>query len=789
MKRISFNDDWEYMSDAMSNSIHVNLPFDAQISAARSKNAAGGSGHGYFEGGIYTYKKKFTVPEEWKNKHIELIFEGVYKNAVVTLNGKQLVEHKYGYTPFSASLDDRIYIGKENEFVVIADNSKLPNSRWYTGGGIYRPVFLQIGDKKGYINNNGLTIRTESINPPTIHVETKSSIENAVVSIEIMDENKVVATGFGSSVDIVIENASLWSAENPKLYKAIAKLSVDGQVVDEAESKFGIRELKYSTKGLFINGKETLLRGGCIHHDNGLLGAATFDESEDRRVRIMKENGFNAIRMSHNPASRALLEACDRHGMYLMDEAFDMWFNRKNPFDYGVDFDTCWTEDVTAMVKQDYNHPSVIMYSVGNELAEPITEKGRGIADEMIGLIHKLDDSRPVTCGVNLMVMGRAAKGNGIYNDGEQNTGAKEQSTAEDNGEVKNGSLIFNMMASFIGPNMNKGGNSKKVDALTSPFCNKLDIVGYNYGSGRYPLDATAHPNRIIVGSETFPHDICKNWKMVKKYPYLIGDFMWTAWDYIGEAGIGAWSYTGGMAFNRPYPWLLAGAGVIDILGNPDMSCKYAGVVWDKIDKPVIGVKPVNHPGVRVSKSTWRGTNAIESWSWSGCEGNKAEVEVYSKADSVELFFNGNSLGKKKLKDCRAIFKTKYQAGTLTAIDYNADGTQKSQSQLVSATGDFSVKITPEKNRYQPGDIAYIDIAIVGENDVVESNADRLLKCKANGCELLGFGSANPCTKESYVTGEFSTYQGKCQAVVRITSDKPGIIIEDGSKAYNCNLI
>ncbi len=789
MKRVSFNDGWKYKSDTMSDSICVTLPHDAQISAERSKDADGGSGHGYFKGGVYTYKKKFTALAEWKDKHIELLFEGVYKNATVTLNGKRLAEHRYGYTPFTVTLDEALYYKEENELTVVADNSKLPNSRWYSGGGIYRPVFLLEGNKKGYIKNNGFTVKTKSVNPPTIFVKTETNNKEASVTVEIWDGNNIVAASSGDTADIVIENAKLWSDENPKLYKAVAKMSVDGQVVDESETLFGIREITYSTKGLFVNGKETLLRGGCIHHDNGLLGAATFDESEDRRIRIMKENGFNAIRMSHNPSSRALLEACDRHGMYLIDEAFDMWFNRKNPFDYGMDFDSCYKEDITAMIEQDYNHPSVIMYSIGNELAEPVTEKGDKVADEMIGLIRSLDNTRPVTSGVNLMVMGRAAKGNGIYNDGEQNTGAKKQTSVEDNGEVKNGSLIFNMMASFIGPNMNKGGNSKKIDALTSPFCDKLDIVGYNYGSGRYPLDATAHPDRILVGSETFPQDICKNWNMVKKYPYLIGDFMWTAWDYLGEAGIGAWSYTGGMAFNRPYPWLLAGAGVIDILGNPDMSCKYAGVVWNRIEKPVIGVKPVNHPGVRVSKSTWRGTNAIESWSWSGCDGNKAEVEVYSKADSVELFLNGSSVGKKKLKDCKAIFKIKYQSGTIKACDYNADGTKRSESQLVSATGDFKVKATLEKENCKLNDIIYVDIAITGENDIVESNADRLLKCNTIGCELLGFGSANPCTKESYVSGEFTTYLGRAQAVVRITSDHASITMTDGTTTCSCNLM
>ena len=779
MKKTSFNDGWMYKNSKMSDCIAVTLPHDAQIHDKRSADAEGGSGHGYFVGDVYTYIKKFTAPIEWENMHVELLFEGVYKDAVVSINDREVKKHAYGYTPFSVDLDGLLKYGEENEIKVTADNSRLPNSRWYTGGGIYRPVFIKTSSKS-YIKTDGIKINTISINEPTVHIETDyiQNEEGIEVIIEIYDNEQFVGSASGNHADITIANAKLWSAENPHLYKAVIKLVKNNITLDTEETLFGVREIKYSTKGLFVNGDEVLLRGGCIHHDNGILGAACFDESEDRRVRIMKKNGFNAIRMSHNPASRALLEACDRQGMYLMDEAFDMWFNRKNTYDYGVNFDECWKDDIKAMVSNDYNHPSVVMYSIGNELSEPITSRGSAIADEMIELIRNMDLSRPVTCGVNLMVMSRAAKGNGIYQDGKQNTGSKKQES--DNGEVKNGSLIFNMMASFIGPNMNKAGNSKKVDSLTSPFCDKLDIVGYNYGSGRYPLDEKEHPDRVLVGSETFPQDIYKNWEMVKKYPYLIGDFMWTAWDYLGEAGIGAWSYTGGMAFNRPYPWLLAGAGVIDILGNPDMSAKYASTVWGFEQKPVIGVKPVNYPGIRVSRSTWRGTNALPSWSWRGCDGNKAEVEVYSTADSIELFINGNSIGRKKVKDYKVIFKTKYQSGKITAIGYDVAGNQVADSSLESAIGCISVKTVWESERLAIGDIAYIDVSLVGENGVVECNNDKLLKCQVKkDCELLGFGSANPCTTESYVSGEFTTYHGKALAVVRVTGDNPIIIISE----------
>lgn len=765
MKQVNFNSGWQFHKEGCSGTVAVTLPHDAQIHEQREPDGPGGSGHGYFPGGTYVYEKSFTTPADWAGKSVCLLFEGVYKNATVTVNGKEAGGRPYGYVPFTVCLDGLLEYGKENTVVVTADNSQLPNSRWYSGSGIYRPVSLLLGEKT-HIKWQGVKITTLSYAPAKIKVETDAT--GGEVAVEILDGETVVASGKGAALELDIPKAKLWSDEAPNLYTCQVTLKENGQVVDAVTEHFGIRMIEWSPKGLFVNGKSTLLRGGCIHHDNGIWGAATYAKSEERRVRIMKENGFNAIRSSHNPTSTASIEACDKYGMYLMDETFDMWYNRKNKFDYGCDFHDWWERDAAAMVERDYNHSSVILYSIGNEVAEPHEDKGVQAGKAMIDLIHRLDPTRPVTCGVNLMIIGRAAKGQGVYQDGEQNTASGGKKPKEGG----NASLAFNIIASFVGTGMNKGGNSPKVDAITSPFVDSLDIAGYNYGSGRYPLEEKQHPERVIFGSETFPQDIYKNWEMVKKYPYLVGDFMWTAWDYLGEAGIGAWSYHGGMPFNRPYPWLLAGAGVIDILGVPDASCKYAATVWGLTDKPVIGVRPVNHPGVRVSKSVWRGTNAIESWAWQGCDGNRAEVEVYAQADSVELLLGGKSLGRKKLKECKAMFKTKYAPGTLEAVAYDASGRKISRRKLCSATGTVRISAQPEDREVKPGEIVYVPVSLVGENGVVESNADRKLTVTVQGGELLGFGSAQPRTEERYDTGSFTTYRGRALAVVR--ADKIG---------------
>ncbi len=763
MKRISFNDNWT------CNGTSVTLPHDAQILEKRAPNASDG-GHGYFPGGVYTYEKSFVAPAEWADKKVLVEFEGVYKNSTVYLNGVEIGGHKYGYSTFTAELNG-LKCGEENILTVVADNSRLPNSRWYSGSGIYRPVWLYVGEQSG-INYRGVTVKTLSLTPCKILVKTNAE---GTAKVEILDGDKVVASDIGNELTLEIPEAKLWSDETPHLYTA--RVAVGDDVVEE---KFGVREIKWSNKGLFINGKMTLLRGGCVHHDNGILGAATYDESDWRRVRILKEAGFNAIRAAHNPCSRAMLEACDFYGMYVMDELFDMWYNRKTKFDYGCDFEEEWAKDTALMVERDYNHPSVIMYSIGNEVAEPAEEKGVEYGKKMVELIHGMDDSRPVTCGINLMIIGRAANGQGIYKDGEMSSDVNQK---KEDVDTKNASLAFNIMASFIGTGMNKGGNSPKVDAIATPIINALDVSGYNYGSGRYPLEEKQHPERIIFGSETFPQDIYKNWEMVKKYPYILGDFMWTSWDYLGEAGIGAWSYTGGMPFNRPYPWVLAGSGVINILGIPDASCRYASTVWGLEKAPRIGVKPVNHPGVRPSKSVWRGTNAIESWSWKNCDGNKAEVEVYSDQAKVELILNGKSLGKKAVKECKAIFKTKYKAGTLEAVAYDRSGKEVSRRSLCSANGDIKVRVLPEKTTAKAGEILYVPVVIAGDNGVIESNADKRLSVSVDGGELLAFGSANPCTEEQYHVGTFTTYYGRTLAIVRACNSGSVKVSVDGEDA------
>ena len=756
MKRISFNTGWT------CNSAAVTIPHDAMIHESRQADAPSGSAGGYFPGGTYVYEKTFKKPDA---AHVIFQFEGVYQNAKVYINNKYAGGAPYGYIPFSICADGLLAEG-ENTIRVECDNVNQPDSRWYTGAGIYRPVWMWTGPKGG-IEPEQVRVHTVSIDPATIHVHT--GIDNA--KIEILDGETAVAKGFGCEADIVVPDAKLWSEDTPNLYTC--KVTV-GE--DEAVTTFGIRTISWDNKGFYINGERTLLRGGCVHHDNGIVGAATYDEAEWRRVRIMKDAGYNAIRSAHNPCSRAMLDACDYYGMYIMDESWDMWFHHKNKYDYATHWRKNYLSDLTAMVSRDYNHPSVVMYSIGNEVSEPAKEEGVEKTKEMVAFLKQADGTRPVTGGFNLMIIANAKKGKGIYNE--------EGGMANDNSKKTEGmnSTMFNMITNLVGTGMNKSANGKAADEATSPCLDALDMAGYNYASGRYPLEGKAHPDRLIYGSETFPQDIAKNWAMVKEYPYLIGDFMWTAWDYLGEVGIGAWAYTkDGTGFNKPYPWLLADTGAMDILGNPNGEMFLAQAAWGLLDTPAIGVQPVNHPGKKPAKMAWRGTNAIPSWAWNGCEGNKAIVEVFTDATTVELLINGRSLGKKKVKGCTAKFKTKYTTGKIEAVAYDASGKEVSRSELVSATGKTSICTAAEAETAKAGQVVYVNVAIVGENGIVESNADRKLTVKAEGGELLAFGSANPRTEERFDEGTYTTYYGTALAAVRVRENTI-VTVTDGTE-------
>lgn len=762
MQKTSFNENWTFRKIGGNIVKSIFLPHDAMQEEERRADAPSGSGCAYYEGGIYEYTKKFQVPEQWAGQEVQLEFEGIYQTSEIFLNGVRIGGCKYGYRDFFVRLENLKY-GEENELKVIADNSQVPNTRWYSGAGIYRPVWLWSGSKN-HIQPQGIRIRTISCEPARIQVQTELSGEGCP-DVQILFHGEMVAEGSGSDVTLQIPDARLWSAEAPDLYQCRVSLTEQGKTVDEQEISFGIRMIEWSSEGLFVNGVNTLLKGGCIHHDNGILGARSFDKSEWRRIRRLKEAGFNAVRSAHNPACRAVLEACDALGMYVMDETWDMWYHGKNKQDYANYFRDNYEEDVRTMVAKDFNHPSVILYSIGNEVNEPAQKEGVEMAEKLVELCHGLDDTRPVTAGINLTLLYIASLFQGADATSKQ---AQGQDAGIEQKPQEMDSTKYNEMAMQNAQRMSMAAASDGADTVTAPVLDLLDIAGYNYASSRYPLEGEKHPDRIVVGSETFPHELAANWKMVEKYPYLVGDFMWTAWDYIGEVGIGAWSYeSDSQSTWKPYPWLLADTGAFDILGNETAEAGMASVIWRHRDKPYIAAVPANHPGEQVIKSTWRGSNALPYWSYENCEGNETLVEVYSSGASVELFLNQESLGRKEVdENCRAIFDTAYKAGELRAVAYDRDGNAISEYSLHSAEGKKHIEIRPEQTEIRKGEILHLDIVIAGENGEIECNRDAVLRVSVEGGELLAFGSANPRTAERFADGSYGTYYGRSQAVV-----------------------
>ncbi len=768
--KLDFNDGWKFSFQGGREKMVIKTPHDAMLASGRAADNPSGSAGAYFAGGAYVYEKDFDVPISWKGKKVIFRFEGVYQTAVVWINDTEAGRIFYGYSMTDITAEDCLVYGRTNTIRVEVDNTRQPNSRWYSGAGIYRPVTLYVLDKER-IKLDGVKIRTISTDPAQIEVKTAHT--GGEVRVTILDAGKVIAEGTGEQTVIGIPDAKLWSDETPHLYTCRTELWTNGRVTDMQEEKFGVRTVEWSPKGLFINGKETLLRGGCLHHDNGVLGACGYEEAEWRRVRILKENGFNAIRSAHNPCTKAMLEACDALGVYMMDETWDMWYRHKSKEDYASYFMEHYRDDITSMVRKDYNHPSVILYSIGNEVSEPSTPEGREIEQDMVNYLHELDDSRAVTAGFNLMIIASAAKGKQMYDgEGGLNTDAAEVGEEQKGGGMHDlsqmDSTMFNMMAMQIGNGMNHSADSDEADAAISPGVDILDIAGYNYGSGRYPLDGEKHPERIIYGSETLPPDIYRNWKMVEHYPYLIGDFMWTAWDYLGEAGIGAWTDSpDAMAFDKPYPWLIGGAGVINILGDPDGEALYAKVVWGQEHGPRIAVRPVTMPEEKTIKSAWRGTNAFPAWSYRGHSGEMTKAEVYGRGESVELFINGRSQGKKALEEYRAIFDVAYEDGEVKAVMYGTDGTVTGSDSLCSATGEITVRIKPESEAVN-GKLLFVNIDLCGENGMIERAADETLRIEVDGGDLLGYGSANPHTRDSFTAGEYVTYYGRSQAVILV---------------------
>lgn len=760
----------------------VTLPHDAMLAEPRTALSAGGTNTGWYEGYDYEYRRTLTVPEnELAGTHI-LEFEGVYHNAEVWLNGQKAAFRPYGYTNFYVDCAPYLHAG-ENELRVIARNADQPNSRWYSGAGIYRPV--QLWTARGvHITLNGVKIRTLSLDPAVVEVRVKTTAPGTV-RLTMDDLPAMQQESDGEAVfTLTLDNARLWTPETPNLYTCRVSFADD-----EVTETFGVRKVEWGTDGFLLNGKRYIIQGACIHHDNGLLGAVCDPDAVARKVRLLKENGYNAIRSAHNPCSKALLTECDRQGMLVMDEYIDHWYIHKTEYDYVDYFNDWWRQDLTDMVEKDYNHPCVVLYSTGNEVSETAQKRGIALTKEMTDFLHGLDDSRPVTCGVNIFFNFLSSIGFGVYSDEKAKKEAERAEKAKQSGEKAAkkkavGSQFFNNLAGLLGDEfMKRGATLHGCDVKTRDAFANMDIAGYNYGIYRYKHDLKKYPQRLILGSETFCNDAYKFRELAKQEPRLVGDFVWAGMDYLGEVMVGSWEYADyAETFDGGPGWVSAGSGRIDLTGKPLGEALYTRVALEADNGPYIAVCPVNHTGDRHSPSAWKMTNAMPSWSWTGCEGRKANVEVYARAARVELVLNGHTVGSKTLKnDCLARFSIPYESGTLEAVSYDAADHEMGRCKLQSAGGTTRLTLDAEEPTVKPGHLCYIRLRYTDENGITKPLARGSIQVQVRGGTLVGLGSACPFNKHSYLDSETDTYYGEALAIVRMgDGDAMTIAASDG---------
>lgn len=760
----------------------VTLPHDAMLAEPRTALSAGGTNTGWYEGYDYEYRRTLTVPENaLADTHI-LEFEGVYHNAEVWLNGQKAAFRPYGYTNFYVDCAPYLHAG-ENELRVIARNADQPNSRWYSGAGIYRPV--QLWKARGaHITLNGVKIRTLSLQPAIVEVRVKTTAPGTV-RLTVDDLPAVQQESDGEAVfTLTLDNARLWTPETPNLYTCRVSFADD-----EVTETFGVRKVEWGTDGFLLNGKRYIIQGACIHHDNGLLGAVCDPDAVARKVRLLKENGYNAIRSAHNPCSKALLTECDRQGMLVMDEYIDHWYIHKTEHDYVDYFNDWWRQDLTDMVEKDYNHPCVVLYSTGNEVSETAQKRGIALTKEMTDFLHGLDDSRPVTCGVNIFFNFLSSIGFGVYSDEKAKKEAERAEKAKQRGEKAAkkkavGSQFFNNLAGLLGDEfMKRGATLHGCDVKTRDAFANMDIAGYNYGIYRYKHDLKKYPQRLILGSETFCNDAYKFRELAKQEPRLVGDFVWAGMDYLGEVMVGSWEYADyAETFDGGPGWVSAGSGRIDLTGKPLGEALYTRVALEADNGPYIAVCPVNHTGDRHSPSAWKMTNAMPSWSWTGCEGRKANVEVYARAARVDLVLNGHTVGSKTLKnDCLARFSIPYESGTLEAVSYDAADHEIGRCKLQSAGGTTRLTLDAEEPTVKPGHLCYIRLRYTDENGITKPLARGSIQVQVRGGTLVGLGSACPFNKHSYLDSETDTYYGEALAIVRMgDGDAMTIAASDG---------
>ncbi len=707
-------------------------PFDS--------NAVSQVSGGFTTGGTAWYRKTIMVPANELGNKIRIVFDGVYMNADVWLNGELLGNHPYGYSSFWYDLTSKIRFGQKNVLAVQVKNEGL-NSRWYSGSGINRHVWIQLLNP-AHLVQWGTQISATQVTSKAANLHIRTAIENngtgnqaiQVVSRVLDPGGKTVVIWKRNfqikadqtlidSQDLQVIKPVRWSTEDPSLYSLHTDIYQQQQRVQQQQISFGIRSIYFDAeKGFLLNGKPVKLKGGCYHNDNGPLGSRSYDRAEERRVELMKASGFNAIRCSHNPPPPAFLDACDRLGMLVIDEAFDMWNEPKTPYDYHLYFNSWWKKDLESMVLRDMNHPSIIMWSIGNEIPHREKPEVAVLSAKLVAEVHTLDPGRPVTAAVN------------------------------------------------------------DISENKDPFFSTLDIAGYNYANDHYVSDHRRKPDRIMMGTESYALESFDNWMAVLDHPYVIGDFVWTGFDYIGEASIGWRGYFQEKNF---YPWNLAYCGDIDICGWKRPQSFYRDALWSA-DRLALFVHPPEpsfplNPA-RQSWSKWNWEDVVADWNWAGYENTPLKVDVYSSCNEVELFLNGRSLGRKPVgrnTQFRVSWEVPWQPGELKAVGFQ-NKKQIKEVFLFSSGEPAQIFLSPDRSQIHAAeqDLSYVTVELQDKDHHLNSKSSLLIHFSVEGpAEIAGVGNANPVSIESYQLPQRTTWRGKCLVVLKSTGKAGNIVL------------
>lgn len=750
MIRISLDSSWRFLLNPERNMKYrsipgdrvVDLPHDFSMELPRRADAPGGNYMGFFQGGIGLYERDLPLPANWKDKRVYLEFEGVYQQASVKVNSHMVCRRPNGYVSFICDVTEQLLNQGENTLQVIADNRAQPNSRWYSGSGIYRHVWMHLGNRAGHISPYGLYGYTRSADDQEatlcVQATLADAAENAKVVFRLIDtQGDIAAEGSApckagtAQTELRILCPKLWLPESPNLYTLQAKVISGEKFTDTQEIRLGIRTLTFdSTRGMCINGRPYKMKGGCVHHDCGILGAASYDDAEYRKVQLLKACGYNAVRCSHNPPAPSFLDACDELGMLVIDEAFDSWRECKslNTQDYSVFFEDWWERDLRSMVLRDRNHPSIVLWSTGNEIIERDGRSGGyKLAQQLAQTIRRYDESRGITNGMC-----------GFW--GEE--------------------VIADLEDQF--------------GAVTEKFIEPLDVAGYNYLLERYEGDHVKYPDRVICCTESYSTKVQEYWEAVERYPWVIGDFVWTAQDYFGEAGCGRVVYQAPREHRGPWPWHQAWCGDLDICGKKRPQSFFRDCVWGLANEPYIVVYDPARFGQTQLRSPWAWPDVFHSWTWPGMEGHSIAVDVYACEDEVELLLNGCSLGRQpagRQHGYTAHFEGIYAPGVLEAIGYRA-GKAVSRSAIETASPPCHLRLEAEATSLtaEKGRLVYIHVTVEDEQGRLVPYADPQLYFSAcGGAKIAAVGTADPVSTESYRGMTRRAHQGRAMVVLEST--------------------